>query len=312
MESSKIPEDIDPQEAEQERDELLSRVSSWLDLPMAFLGLVWTGLLLFQLAVPTSQWLELIGRADLAIWGIFGLQFLVELALATNKVRYLRQNWLTAVSVVLPMFRIARLVVTLRAIRSLSVVSIVLRTNRATRAAANMFGQGQFHYVVAISTIIVLMSAAGVSFLEATEPESPLRSFGEALWWSATMITTVNVGVEPLSAEARILALLLRIFGVAVFGYITAQIASYLVDQRVRARTGSRENVSSREVTDLKHELTRLQVTIDALRQQMAEKGPRPGEARTGEPPQPSPVAKRRGIVHRIVAPVRKFLGPGS
>jgi voltage-gated potassium channel len=304
VETPGTPEDVDSHEATHESDELLSRLSSWLDLPMALLGLIWTGMLVFQLAFPTSPWVEWIGRADLAIWGIFGLQFFLEIGLASNKIRYLRQNWLTAVSVVLPMFRIARLAVTLRALRSLSVVSIVVRTNRATRAAAEMFGSGQFHYVVAISTIVVVMSAAGVSFLEATEPESPLRSFSEALWWAAAMITTVSVGIEPLSAEARVLSFLLRIFGVAVFGYITAQIASFLVDQRVQARDVSRENVSVREITDLRHDLARLQSSVDALRRQMESEG-----ARVVTPTTSAPTAENPGLTHWLTAPWRKLMG---
>jgi voltage-gated potassium channel len=302
VETPKTPGDIPPREADRERDELLTRVSTWLDLPMAFLGLIWTGLLVFQLAMPVSPWIEWVGRADLAIWAIFGLQFFLEIGLASNKVRYMRQNWLTAVSVVLPMFRIARLAVTLRALRSLSVVSIVVRTNRATRAAAEMFGHGQFHYVVAISTIVVLMSAAGISFLEATEPESHLRSFGEALWWSAAMITTVNVGVEPLSAEGRVLSLLLRIFGVAVFGYITAQIASFLVDQRVQARDVSRETVSSRDVADLRTDLARLQATVDAYHRQLGTEG-----TATGAPARRS-TSEKPGLARRLLAPVIRVL----
>ena len=49
--------------------------------------------------------------------------------------------------------------------------------------------------------------------------------------WAATLVTTVNVGEDPVSGWGRVVAVLMRIYAVGVFGYLTASIASYFVAQ---------------------------------------------------------------------------------
>jgi len=51
-------------------------------------------------------------------------------------------------------------------------------------------------------------------------PGSPFANFWEALWWATTVVTTINVGIEPTTVEGRIVGLLLRVFGLGVFGYL--------------------------------------------------------------------------------------------
>ena len=43
------------------------------------------------------------------------------------------------------------------------------------------------------------------------------------------VMTTIGSGYWPITAEGRILALLLAVYAFAVFGYITASLASILV-----------------------------------------------------------------------------------
>jgi voltage-gated potassium channel len=60
------------------------------------------------------------------------------------------------------------------------------------------------------------------------------ESYGEALWWTATVITTIGPEYWPRTLEGRTLAFLLFVYAFAIFGYITATIASYFVSQDVR------------------------------------------------------------------------------
>jgi hypothetical protein len=54
-----------------------------------------------------------------------------------------------------------------------------------------------------------------------------LHSYGEALWWTAMVITTMGSGYFPKTAEGRVLCLALAVFALAVFGYITATPAAF-------------------------------------------------------------------------------------
>lgn len=253
---------------DEQREQLLQRVSNWLDTPMAILALIWTALLVFELAAgPPAGWTERIYQLDGLIWVLFLIHFLFEFAIAPRKITYLRTHWLTAVSVFLPFLRIVRLARAVRALRTLSLARIVLTTNRATRAAADILIEHRFGYVVTVVLIVVLLGAAGVAFFERDVPGAPLGDFGEALWWAAALITTVNVGSEPVTVEARIIALLIRVVGVALFGYVAGSIASYFVGQRERGREQSR-----------RIELEELRRLVEELRLLRAELGSRPAE----------------------------------
>jgi voltage-gated potassium channel len=83
-------------------------------------SLAWgMGLLIIELAYGLSPVLTVI--FDI-IWVIFIIDFVVELALASDKVKYLKSNWLTAVSLVIPALRILRVVRVLSILRLARVV----------------------------------------------------------------------------------------------------------------------------------------------------------------------------------------------
>lgn len=103
----------------QQRREILEQLEDWLEMPMLLLGLAWLVLFLIELIWGLSPLLEVIGWA---IWVIFILNFTVEFILAPRKIAYLKDNWLTVISLLLPALRVFRFARVLR----------VLRTARAT------------------------------------------------------------------------------------------------------------------------------------------------------------------------------------
>src|ERR1051325_8764811 len=90
-------------QARRQRHELLQRVSCWLDAPLTALALVMLGLMVADFALPLSPaWARRVSQAETAIWAVFVVDFLLELALAPSKRAYLKRNWLTAIAVLLP------------------------------------------------------------------------------------------------------------------------------------------------------------------------------------------------------------------
>ncbi len=232
---------------------------------MSVLGLVWAGLIAVELAVPLPPgWSANIYRLDGLIWLLFLLHFAFEFAIAPSKSRYLRTHWVTALAVVLPAFRVVRIVQVFGLLRTLSLARIVLAANRATSGAAQVFAQHQFGYVLTVVAVITLLGAAGVSFFEQGTGEAALTSYGEALWWATIVVVDGDVLVEPATFEARVIALLLRIVGVALFGYVAASIASYFVGREQAAREESRLGEMG-EIRALLDEVRRLRESVEAL-----------------------------------------------
>ena len=246
-----------------ERDELLQQVSDFLAGPMTVLGVVWLVLIVVDL---TRGLPPLLDALNLAIWGLFILQFALEFAIAPRKGRYLRRNWLTALSLVLPalrVVRIARFARALRAVRGVRLVRVVSSANRGMRTLGRVMGRRGLGYVLALTLLVNVLGAAGILAFERDVPGSAIDGFGTALWWTAMTLTTMGSDYFPRSAEGRVLALLLAVYGFAVFGYVTASIASLFVARD--AEEGDGELAGAREIAELRDEVAALNRRIETL-----------------------------------------------
>jgi voltage-gated potassium channel len=93
-------------------------------------------------------------------------------------------------------------------------------------------------YLLMLTVVITATGAAGMYRFELDAPGGPgFPDYTSALWWTAMLLTTMGSDYWPQTAEGRILCLLLAIYALAVFGYLTAAVAAYFVgrDQRVSA-----------------------------------------------------------------------------
>jgi len=99
----------------------------------------------------------------------------------------------------------------------------------------------------------------------ALEPRSAddagFSSFGDALWWTGMIITTMGSAYWPLTAEGRILAFLLSLFAIGVFGYITATLASFFVDRD--AATPGAAVADAAELRAIRRELAALRASLE-------------------------------------------------
>ena len=101
------------------------------------------------------------------------------------------------------------------------------------RATAARRGVG---YLLAATVLVIAVGAAGMASFEspaslAQEGVSggrPLDGYADALWWTAYAMTT-GATHQPSTPEGRLLGWLLSLYGLAVFGYLTATLASHFV-----------------------------------------------------------------------------------
>lgn len=269
-------------EERRERWSVLHDLEEWIETPMLVLSVGWLALFVVELTHGLSPVLEGIGWA---IWAAFVLEFGLRLVLAPGKGRYLRANVLTAVSLVVPALRIfrvlrvtraARLLGATRAVRGARLVKVVGALNRGMRSLGATFARRGFAYVAALSVVVVLAGAAGILSFERHVPGSPLRSYADAVWWTAMLMTTMGSDYFPRSGEARILCVLIALYAFAVFGYVTATLATFFVDRDAADARGAVADARSlRAVRDELRQL-RLEMARLAARQ---EDGGRSGRA---------------------------------
>jgi voltage-gated potassium channel len=262
-------------EQEREQQALLDQLNEWLDLPLTILAFVWLALFVAEILWGISPALLYAGYV---IWGVFVVEYVLGLAIAPHKRRYILKNWLKALALLAPalralatlrMLRVVRIATAARSARLVRVLSSVNRGLRALRASMRRRG---FGYLVASSLIVCVMGAAGMYAFESNGPNGEgIDDFGTALWWTAMVMTTMGSGYWPQSAEGRILCLVLALYGYAVFGYVTASLATFFIGRDAEHEQGEVAGERS---------LRQLRIEISALRDELRTSRPDPGGAR--------------------------------
>lgn len=215
------------------RNRALQRFQARLELPMIVLAFVWLALLVAEAVWGERRGLTIAGWA---IWGAFLVEFALGWLLAPAKARYLQRNWLKAVALAAPalrMLRIFRIVRVARAagfVRGARMVRVVSTLNRGMRALGRTFQRRGARYVVALTLVVTLGGAAGMyAFENDVEGRPGFSGFGDALWWTAMIMTTMGSAYWPATPAGRVLCVLLSLYAFGVFGYVTALLASFFV-----------------------------------------------------------------------------------
>ncbi len=77
--------------------------------------------------------------------------------------------------------------------------------------------------------MVMLVGAALGFIVERGAPGAQLATFGDALYWSSTIVTTVGSELYPVTPGGRILAFFLMLYAVGIFSYFIASISTVLV-----------------------------------------------------------------------------------
>ncbi|MBA2649049.1 MAG: potassium channel protein [Legionella sp.] len=206
-----------------QRPKALFLWEKWFEFPLIILALLWLILLVLELVRGLNPALETL---SFTIWIIFIIDFIVRLYLTPSKMIYLKSNWFALIVLIFPAIRIFRLFSFLRVTRSVYLFKIVTSLRHSMRFLGFTLGKHGFYYVVSLTFIIILVGAAGIYTFEGT-----FTTYADALWWAAMMITTMGSDFWPKTIEGRILCLALAIYAFAIFGYITAVVASFLIEK---------------------------------------------------------------------------------
>lgn len=249
------------QQLDEAREVLLQRLVDRMELPMVILGFVWLMLLIIEYVWGLHPLLE---RLSGIIWVVFILEFLLEFSIAPRKITYLSRNWLMIIALIVPALRIFRLLSYLRIMQGARLVRVFSSINRGMRALGASLGRHGFRYVAVLTLIVTFAGAAGMYAFERNMPSGQsFRSYPDALWWTAMIMTTLGSGYWPHTLEGRVLCIVLSLYAFSVFGYVTAALATFLVGREAKQDTEELPSVQS--IAALREEIAQLREEIQAL-----------------------------------------------
>jgi voltage-gated potassium channel len=217
---------------DRQRWRLLLNVVHLLEPLMAVLGIVWMLLLIIDATRGLSHTLKLVNDG---IWALFVVDFIAELTLAPRKLLYLRRHWLAAVALAVPPVRLARLAILFRAgrvVRGVRLVKTLASINRSMVALRAALKRRSTGYVAVLTLLVTLVGAAAMYSFERGVPDpNGIHTYATAIWWTAMIMTTMGSAYWPATAAGRILCVLLALYAFAVFGYLTATLATFFIDR---------------------------------------------------------------------------------
>lgn len=183
---------------------------------------------------------------DWLLWLIFTAEFWTRWYIAMERRTFVKHNLIDLTVVALPMFP------AVRALRLARLVRIGAVGARVIDQSESIVKRSNTKYAIGVALIIVLLAAVMVWSVE--NPQSSIHTINDALWWAVATVTTVGYGDKfPSSPEGKGVAIALMVLGIAVFGLVSATLASLFV-----------EGETQDEYEELREGLSRLEAKIDA------------------------------------------------
>jgi voltage-gated potassium channel len=180
-------------------------------------------------------------------WAV--IEFVARVVLAERRGQYAARHVPDVLMVALP---------ALRPLRLLRFLVLLRMINR--RATASLHGR-IVAYVVASAGLVLLISTLAMLEAERHNPQANIRTFGDALWWALSTMSTVGYGDRvPTTGDGRVIGAGLMLAGIALLGVITATFA-WLIAQ-VRETETEAPGATRDDIAELRAEIAHLSRTV--------------------------------------------------
>jgi voltage-gated potassium channel len=230
----------------------LARFEHRTEWPLAGVAVIFLALYSVQvLARPHGIGSDVL-RFGLAVtYLVFVADYCARLYLAEPRARWFVRHLFDLAIIALPFLRPLRLL-------SLAVVIDVLQ-----RAVGDTIRGKVIVYTVVGVMVMIYAASLAVYDVEHDAPGAHIVTFGDALWWAVTTVTTVGYGdMTPVTRDGRFVAVALMVGGVSLLGVVTATLASWIV-QRVAEEDTAGQAATAAQIEELRKEIRKLTESLN-------------------------------------------------
>lgn len=192
------------------------------------------GALLAQTLIGVSPEVNgLLDRLDGGVCILFLTDFVVRFRRAPSKFQFMKWGWVDLISSI-PAYdflrwgrvmRVIRIIRVLRAFRSVRHIVVFLYRQRTRNLALS---SGLLALILVVASSIAILAFEGAA-------NSTIRTSFDALWWAVSTMTTVGYGdTVPVTPEGKVVAMVLMVTGVGLFGVLTGLFARLFVEPEIK------------------------------------------------------------------------------
>lgn len=215
---------------------------------------------------PHGDPARIVWIASWIVWGLFVIDYFVRLSLAADRRRWFLAHLLDLAIVVLPV------------VRPLRMLRLVVLVGVLQKAVGNAVRGRILVYTISAVALLIYVASLAILDTERDIPGAKITSFGDAVWWAISTVTTIGYGdLYPITVTGRVIAVLLMIGGISLIGVVTASLASWIV-QRVAETDRASQAATASQIDELREEIRMLAAELRLNR-----KDPKA----TGQPPSP-------------------------
>jgi voltage-gated potassium channel len=195
---------------------------------------------------PHGAQARIVWIASWIVWGLFVIDYFVRLSLATDRRRWFLGHLVDLAIVVLPLMRPLRL------------LRLVVLIGVLQKAVGNAVRGRILLYTVSAVVLMIYVASLAILDTEREIPGARITSFGDAVWWAISTVTTIGYGdLYPITLTGRVIAVLLMIGGISLIGVVTASLASWIV-QRVAETDRASQAATAAHIDELREEIRML------------------------------------------------------